>query len=142
MEKWGFFLVFSLFLLFQVSAYEIVCTDGFRGVKVWNYNQTFNESEWNLQDLENDAGMNCTFVEKTINLTECKHYEPIIDQLNANIWSKDKIIQKQEGTIKRQRFYKYFTIIFIIMTVVLAIMLKINFKEQKNEQTRKKSNTA
>ena len=100
-----------------------------KGVQIWDLDQTFNETGWILEDIENEEGLNCTLIETSITLENCQEYEPVINQLNQNLRDKTDKINELEKLTKRQGFYKWFAIIFMVLSVVLIILLKINSME-------------
>ena len=128
MKKFLFFLIFFFFVS-SVSAYTIICTNEMKGVQIWDLDQTFNETGWILEDIENEEGLNCTLIETSITLENCQEYEPVINQLNQNLRDKTDKINELEKLTKRQGFYKWFAIIFMVLSVVLIILLKINSME-------------
>lgn len=130
MKKFLFFLFF-LFIS-SISAYTIICTDEIRGVQIWNLEQTFNETGWTFEDIENEEGLNCTLIETSITLKEdCQEYEPIINQLNQNLRDKHKEIKALEKRLVKYNIYKWASFIFVVLSIILIIFLKLNFKEEK-----------
>ncbi len=123
--KFAFLFLFLLFIS-SASAYTIICTEGERGVQIWNLEQTFDESGWKLEDLENEEGMNCSLIEFSVTLENCKEYEPIIDQLNQRLEDNYVEIQTLE---KSQGIYKVFSIIFAVVLIILVIFMRANRKK-------------
>ena len=114
------FLFLFLFLLSFVGAYTVVCEDESKGFQIWDYNQTYNETGWTIEQMEEDEGMNCTLIESPIAEEICKEFEPIINQLNQRLKENYIQIQAQE---KQVGIFKIFSLIFVIVSVTLVIYM-------------------
>lgn len=135
------FLLFLTFFLFaSVSAYTIVCTDEVRGVQLWNHDQTFNETGWDMEDIKSEEGMNCTLIETNLTeLNNCNiYYQPVINQLNQNLKDKHIEIGQLNQTVKKQGYYKWFSIVFAMTTLFLWFMIKLNIFRGKDGKKERK----
>lgn len=138
--KFFFSLLLILVTITTVSSYTIVCTEENRGIRIWNLNQTFNETGWTLEEIEAEEGLDCTLIEASVVLRdECKEFEPIIEQLNQNLKDAKQgynlNLEDAYKKVERYNLYRLTTFIFVITTVILTIMLKMKInriQEVKN----------
>ena len=122
--KFIYFLMFILFIS-SVSAYTIVCEDEVKGFQLWDHNQTYNETGWTIEEMQEEEGMNCSLIEIPVIEKDCPQYEPIINQLNQRLKENYAEIQTLENKIGRYGFYKFFSILFLIVIIVLITLMRI-----------------